>query len=201
MFSGIIEQLGKIERIEHDGSNKILTIAAEMAPELSIDQSIGHDGICLTVTHITGERYSVVAVKETLDVTNLHQKVEGDYINLERCIRLSDRLDGHIVQGHVDTLATCIDVETFDGSWLYTFEYPEEHQTLLVPKGSVTINGVSLTVINPTESTFKVTIIPYTYENTTFRSLEVGHRVNIEFDIIGKYLARHISQSLSLNKN
>lgn len=193
MFSGIIEEVGEIIEVEKDGTNKRLRIASQLAGELKIDQSISHDGICLTVTELHEKSYSVVAVKETLELTNLNRKSVGDHVNLERCVKVGERLDGHIVQGHVDAVGRCVNIRDEGGSWIFTFEYPKKDRKLLVSKGSVTVNGVSLTVVNPTNDQFSIAVIPYTYAHTTFQYLNIGTVVNLEYDIIGKYLDRRLS--------
>ena len=191
MFTGIIEELGTIKKIEKNKGNIHLTIEAKFTPELRIDQSIAHNGICLTVISIKDNQYSVVAIKETLEKTNLGNLIPGDKINLERCMKIGDRLDGHIVQGHVDLTATCTKIETLYGSWIFNFKYAKKSTTeTTVEKGSITINGISLTLVDSKESEFSVCIIPYTFENTSFKYLKEGGQVNIEFDIIGKYVAR-----------
>ena len=193
MFSGIIEEVGEIIEVEKDGTNKRLRIASQLAGELKIDQSISHDGICLTVTELHEKSYSVVAVKETLELTSLNQKSVGEHVNLERCVKVGERLDGHIVQGHVDAVGTCANIKDEGGSWIFTFDYPKKDRKLLVSKGSVTVNGVSLTVVNPTNDQFSIAVIPYTYAHTTFQYLNIGTVVNLEYDIIGKYLDRRLS--------
>jgi len=193
MFSGIVEEVGEILDITSEGTNKTFRVGAKLSSEVSIDQSISHDGVCLTVTQLYDGAYTVVAVKETLDLTSLNRKSIGDRVNLERCVKVNDRLDGHIVQGHVDAIATCIDIKSEDGSWTYTFRYPSKDRNLLVSKGSVTVNGVSLPVVSPSDEEFSIAVIPYTYEHTTFKDLEVGSIVNIEYDIIGKYLDRRLT--------
>jgi riboflavin synthase len=190
MFTGIIEQLGVVKSIEKEGENVHFTIFSSFTNELKIDQSVAHSGCCLTVVSIDGDAYVVTAIQETLNKTNLIDWKEGTKINLERCLIMNGRLDGHIVQGHVDTKATCINIEDQDGSWKFTFDYSSNDVT--VKKGSVTINGVSLTVVDSKDKQFSVCIIPFTYENTNFHELSVGQAVNIEFDIVGKYVARLI---------
>jgi riboflavin synthase len=194
MFTGIVEQLAKIIAIEQHASNKIFTIHTALVGELKIDQSVSHNGVCLTVVEIDlkNSTYKVVAVNETLKVSNLDTFVQQQYINIERCMILNQRLDGHIVQGHVDTMATVQEIKNENGSWLFTFEINIQNAHLIVHKGSVCVNGVSLTVIEPTHNSFKVAIIPYTYENTTFKYLKINEPVNIEFDIIGKYINRKL---------
>ena len=195
MFSGIIEEFATVVAIRHDRENIDFTLTCSFAGELSIDQSIAHNGVCLTVVSIEGDNYMVTAMKETLDRSNLGLLRVGDKVNVERSMLMNGRLDGHIVQGHVDQTATCIAMDDADGSTYFTFEYPEDremarHGYFTVDKGSVTVNGVSLTVCRPTLTTFQVAIIPYTMEHTNFQDIRVGTVVNIEFDIIGKYIAR-----------
>lgn len=190
MFTGIVEELGEIRRLDRAGDNLHIKVKAEMTPELKIDQSIAHNGVCLTVVKIEGETYTVTAIKETLDKTTLTQLKEGDRVNLERGMKLGDRLDGHIVQGHVDQTALCTEVVQNEGSWEFSFEYDPSLHNLTIEKGSITINGVSLTVVNSKQNGFSVAIIPYTYENTTFKFLKKGMAVNLEFDVIGKYVQR-----------
>ncbi len=196
MFTGIVEELGEIKRLDHTGDNLNIQVKAEMTPELKIDQSIAHNGVCLTVVKIEGNIYTVTAIKETLDKTNLGFLKEGDRVNLERGMKLGDRLDGHIVQGHVDQTALCTEIVKNEGSWKFSFEYDPSLQNMTIEKGSITINGVSLTVINSRKNGFSVAIIPYTYENTTFRYLSKGMTVNLEFDVIGKYVQRLTQISL-----
>lgn len=188
MFTGIIEQLGEVKHIEKDQENVHFTLSADFTNELKIDQSVAHNGVCLTVVSIENDTYVVTAIKETLDKTNLGNLNPGNKVNLERCMKLGDRLDGHIVQGHVDKVAECTAIEDQDGSWKFTFRYEGNEKT--VEKGSVTVNGISLTVVDSTDNVFSVCIIPYTYEHTNFHELKVGDKVNLEFDIIGKYVAR-----------
>ena len=190
MFTGIIESLGKITNVKADRGNIDFTIESEISKELKIDQSVSHNGVCLTVTEKSDNTHTVTAVKETLDKSSLKNFSVDDLINLERAMKLGERLDGHLVQGHVDGVAKCISVYANDGSWIYQFEFDIKNEMLLIEKGSICINGVSLTVFDIVKNTFKVTIIPYTYENTSFKKLKEGDMVNIEFDIIGKYLAR-----------
>lgn len=192
MFSGIIEALGKVTHLERENTNLHLTVSSPFTSEIKIDQSIAHNGVCLTVVAIDGDKYVVTAIDETLRKTNLGSLSVGDDVNLERCLRMGDRLDGHMVQGHVDQTATCIEVKEENGSWRYAFEYSaQEHFT--VSKGSITVNGVSLTVVDSRDNFFSVAIIPYTYEHTTFKHFKVGSVVNIEFDVIGKYVTRYMS--------
>ena len=190
MFTGIIESLGKITNVNVDRGNIDFTIESDISRELKVDQSISHNGVCLTVTELSDNSHTVTAVKETLDKSSLKNFAVNDLVNLERAMKLGERLDGHLVQGHVDGVAKCINVSVNDGSWIYKFEFNVANEMLLIEKGSVCINGVSLTVFDIEKNTFKVTIIPYTYENTSFKVLKVGDLVNIEFDMIGKYLAR-----------
>lgn len=196
MFSGIVEEAAPVVAIEHEGTNVHLTVRPSFATELGIDQSIAHNGVCLTVVALNDDgTYKVTAIKETLDRSNLGLLKPGDLVNLERCMRLDGRLDGHIVQGHVDTTAICTDLQEEDGSWYYTFQYhvdPELEMKgyVTVEKGSVCVNGVSLTVCDSEKDTFRVAIIPYTHDNTNFHAIRPGTKVNIEFDIIGKYIAR-----------
>lgn len=188
MFTGIIETVGEIINLTKEGENLHIEIGSVISPELKIDQSVSHNGICLTVVQVSDDSYIVTAIKETLDKTNLKNLKKGSLVNLERAMKLGDRLDGHIVQGHVDGIATCKSIEEADGSWIYTFEYSNEEFST-VEKGSITVNGVSLTVVNSRKNIFSVAIIPYTYENTNFKEIEVNDEVNLEFDIIGKYVA------------
>ena len=190
MFTGIVEEIGKITNLEKSGNNLDITVKAKMTPELKIDQSVSHNGTCLTVVEIKDMEYVVTAVKETLEKTNLGNLKIGDPVNLERGMKLGDRLDGHIVQGHVDQTATCKKVQEADGSWEFSFEYDPEIGNITIEKGSITINGVSLTVVNSKKNEFSVAIIPYTYEHTTFNTLKAGDTVNLEFDVIGKYVKR-----------
>jgi riboflavin synthase len=198
MFTGIIETTGLVARVERDRSNVHFVVASPISHELKIDQSVSHNGACLTVVEILNldnqqVAHRVTAIDETLRRTNAGQWQVGTRLNLERCVRVGDRLDGHMVQGHVDTLAECIDVQDLSGSWRYTFRYQPTPEHLLVDKGSVCLNGVSLTVVEPHDDVFSVAIIPYTWEHTNFSELQAGLSVNIEFDIIGKYLARHLA--------
>ena len=195
MFSGIVEEFATVVAIEKDRENVHFTLKCSFVDELKIDQSVAHNGVCLTVVRIVDGTYTVTAMKETLDRSNLGILKIGDKVNVERSMMMNGRLDGHIVQGHVDQTATCISKEDAQGSYVFTFQYAFDKEMakrgyITVDKGSVTVNGVSLTVCNPTDDTFQVCIIPYTYDNTNFHTFEVGTKVNIEFDIIGKYLAR-----------
>lgn len=189
MFTGIIEVLGTIKHIEKDRSNVHFTVESPLAPELKVDQSLSHDGVCLTVVAVGPNWHRVTAIEETLRRTRLGDWQEGSLVNLERCLPIGGRLDGHLVQGHVDAVAECTEVEDRGGSWRYTFRFQPTLEHLLVDKGSVCINGVSLTVVEPAGDLFHVAIIPYTWEHTNFQHLRAGSRVNIEFDIIGKYVA------------
>lgn len=190
MFTGIIEDLGTIKKLDKDGGNLHITIQSSITNQLKIDQSIAHNGVCLTVVDIDGGNYTVTAIQETLDKTNMGSLVENDLVNIERAMKLDGRLDGHIVQGHVDQTATCTAIIVEDGSWVYTFEYDESLNNITIEKGSITVNGVSLTVVNSKRHSFSVAIIPFTYEHTTFKNLKVGDTVNLEFDVIGKYVKR-----------
>jgi len=191
MFTGIIESLGTIQKIEEEGTNIHLTIASDISNELKIDQSIAHNGVCLTVVAKTDATHTVTAIQETLQRSNLKDLATNSIVNLERAMLANARLDGHIVQGHVDGTATCIKVEDLGGSWEYTFRYKPTPEHIVVDKGSICINGTSLTVVSPTEDTFSVAIIPYTYENTVFKTMKIGDTINLEFDIIGKYIAKY----------
>ena len=195
MFSGIVEAMARVVAVEQDRENKHFTLECPFGHELHIDQSVAHNGVCLTVVSTDGNRYVVTAMDETLRRSNLGEWQEGDMVNVERTMLMNGRLDGHIVQGHVDQTATCVSIEDADGSFIYTFSYESSPEMIArgyftVDKGSVTVNGVSLTVCEPTADTFKVCIIPYTYEHTNFHALKVGSKVNIEFDILGKYISR-----------
>ena len=188
MFTGIIEELAEIVEVTPMGGNVDLKIKSNLTKELKIDQSVAHNGCCLTVVEIEGDTYTVTAIEETLNRTNIGDLKAGDFVNLERCTQIGARLDGHIVQGHVDTIGTCTKVVELDGSWEYYFEYNTPDVT--VEKGSITVNGTSLTVCESGKNNFSVAIIPYTYENTFFKYLKVGSKVNLEFDIVGKYVAK-----------
>jgi riboflavin synthase len=190
MFSGIIEELGEVVALHKSQSNLEITVKSTFTGELKIDQSIAHNGVCLTVVDISGNQYTVTAIEETLNKTNLGLLNVGDKINLERCMKLGERLDGHIVQGHVDQTARCTEVMETNGSWMFTFEYDASQNNITVEKGSVTVNGVSLTVVNSHTNFFSVCIIPYTFEHTNFKHIHQGTVVNIEFDILGKYIAK-----------
>lgn len=193
MFTGIIENTATIKSIVPEGSNYHFTLETPLAAELKIDQSLAHDGCCLTVVAQSDQEYTVTAIRETMDRTRLGEWKVGDRINLERAMISNGRLDGHIVQGHVDGTGICLSVEEAGGSWYFEFEYTPSSEHMLVDKGSVCINGTSLTVVEPVENRFKVAIIPYTYEHTNFGKLKAGDQVNLEFDIIGKYIAKHLA--------
>ena len=190
MFTGIIESLGIVKAIEKEGENIHLTITSSISKELKIDQSVAHNGVCLTVVACDEYSHVVTAIQETLDKTKLRSWQVGELINLERAMKLGDRLDGHIVQGHVDQIATCVDKVDQDGSWLFTFEYDKKMNNITIEKGSITVNGTSLTVVNSGINTFSVAIIPYTYEHTVFKNIIIGSIVNLEFDVVGKYVAK-----------
>ena len=198
MFSGIVEEAATVVRIEKDQENLHITMRCSFADELKIDQSISNNGVCLTVVHIVGNTYTVTAIQETLQKSNLGLLQVGDKVNLERSTRLDSRLDGHMVQGHVDLTATCTEVKEAEGSWYFTFSYePRGEEHITVEKGSVSVNGVSLTVVNSRETTFQVAIIPFTYEVTNFHQIKAETVVNIEFDIIGKYIAKILKAQLN----
>lgn len=195
MFSGIVEEAATVIALDRDRGNLHITLKCSFAGELNIDQSVSHNGVCLTVVSIDGDTYTVTAIRETLDRSNLGLLEVGSKVNLERSMLMNGRLDGHIVQGHVDQTAVCTDVKEAGGSWYYTFEYMFDREMakkgyMTVDKGSVTVNGVSLTVVEPTDNSFKVAIIPYTHEHTNFHQIQKGTVVNLEFDIIGKYISR-----------
>ena len=194
MFTGIIESMATVRAIREEGTNRHFTLEAEMAAELKIDQSVAHDGVCLTVVAIEGNTYTVTAVEETLDRTNLGRWAVGGVVNVERCTRVGDRLDGHIVQGHVDTTAEVLSIEDRDGSWNIKFTHAPAAHHLTVAKGSITVNGVSLTVVDAAPDGFSITVIPYTWEHTGFHRLQQGDRVNLEFDVVGKYVAELMSR-------
>mgnify|MGYP000722394185 FL=1 len=190
MFTGIIESLGKVITIENEGTNVHYTIKSDFTKELKIDQSVAHNGVCLTVVALNEDEYTVTAIHETLQKTNLNSLKVNDAVNLERGMKLGDRLDGHIVQGHVDQIGKCIAIKEENGSWIFTFQYDSSLGNVTIEKGSITISGTSLTVVNSKEDQFSVAIIPYTYENTIFKNIEIGSVINLEFDVIGKYVAR-----------
>ena len=190
MFTGIIETLGHVTNLKYELDNLHITIKSTFTNELKIDQSVAHNGVCLTVVEIDSDCYTVTAIKETLDKTTIGNLKISDAVNLERAMKLGDRLDGHIVQGHVDQTAKCIAIKETQGSWFFTFKYDASLNNITIEKGSVTINGVSLTVVNSKRDEFSVAIIPYTYENTNFKTFKIGSIVNLEFDVIGKYVSR-----------
>lgn len=190
MFTGIIETLATLEKAERENSNVHFTFSSAITHELKIDQSVAHNGVCLTVINISGHQYTVTAIDETLKRTNLGDLKTGDRVNLERCMPANGRFDGHIVQGHVDTTAKCISINKQNGSWEFEFEHPDKPEYLTVEKGSITINGVSLTLVKSERTRFSVHIIPYTYEHTNFKNLKLNDSVNLEFDIVGKYISK-----------
>jgi riboflavin synthase len=190
MFTGIIETLGKIAELKHEQGNLHITVESEISAELKIDQSVAHNGVCLTVVAVNNNQHTVTAIEETLNKTSIGYLKPGDLVNLERCMQMNARLDGHIVQGHVDQTATCTAYNELDGSWEYTFTYDATKGNVTVEKGSICINGISLTVVNSKDNSFSVAIIPYTYEHTNLQHVREGSVVNLEFDIIGKYVAR-----------
>ena len=190
MFTGIIENLGQIVRINPNGSNVSFWVKSAMSNQLKVDQSVSHNGVCLTVEQIMDDSHKVTAIEETLLKTNLSKLVVGDCVNLERCLQMNGRIDGHIVQGHVDDVATCTNAIEKDGSWEYTFEFNEKFAALLIEKGSVCVNGISLTAFNVTTTSFTVAIIPYTYSNTSIKNIGVDSLINVEFDVLGKYILR-----------
>ena len=190
MFTGIIETLGVIQEIKKTDDNLQITIQSSVTNELKIDQSVAHNGVCLTVVSIHKDLYTVTAIRETIEKTNLGEWKTGDIVNLERAMKLGDRLDGHIVQGHVDQTGICKNIESANGSWYFSFEYNPEWNNLTIEKGSITVNGVSLTVVNSKKNEFSVAIIPYTYENTNFKHFNIGSKINLEFDVIGKYVSK-----------
>ncbi|WMI66723.1 riboflavin synthase [Aestuariibaculum sp. YM273] len=193
MFTGIIEDIGVITDLKKEFDNLHITVKSNITSELKIDQSVAHNGVCLTVVNIKGDEYTVTAIKETLDKTNLNTYNIGNNINLERAMKLGDRLDGHIVQGHVDQTATCENIEEANGSWIFTFSYDSSLNNITIEKGSITVNGTSLTVVNSKRNSFSVAIIPYTYEHTNFNSFQKGTIVNLEFDVLGKYVSRLVN--------
>ncbi len=194
MFSGIVQATAIVKAIREEGSNRHFTLECPFAHELHIDQSVAHNGVCLTVVEVEGDRYTVTAIHETLIKSNLGLLKEGDLVNLERSMKADSLLDGHIVQGHVDQTGTCLSVTESGGSWYYKFGYTPQNDNLTVEKGSIAVNGVSLTVVNSLEDSFEVAIIPYTHENTNFKTIRPGTVVNLEFDIVGKYIVRLIRQ-------
>jgi riboflavin synthase len=199
MFTGIIETLGVVKDITTAGTNKSFWIESSLAGQLKIDQSIAHNGVCLTIEATEGNKHKVTAVLETLEKSNLNNCKTGDYINLERCLQPSGRLDGHFVQGHVDVTGTVIEKKDLNGSWQFTFRFPEAFSHLVIEKGSISINGISLTVFNVTVNSFSVAIIPYTYEHTNLQQVNSGDTVNLEFDMIGKYIGRWMQTRTNAN--
>ena len=195
MFTGIIEQIAEVVKVESEGSNVHISLKSTITSELKIDQSVAHNGVCLTVVKINGDEYTVTAIKETLDKSNIGLLVVGSKVNIERCLKLGDRLDGHMVQGHVDQTAKCVAVKKENGSYVYTFKH-KESDNMTVEKGSVCVNGISLTVVNSKDTSFSVAIIPYTHEHTNFHELKEGSVVNIEYDILGKYIAKQFMRDL-----
>jgi len=191
MFTGIIECIGKVVGLEKDGSNLVISIRSTISSSLKVDQSVSHNGVCLTVVKVNEDIHTVVAIAETLEKSTMHFIALNDLINLERAMLLNTRLDGHLVQGHVDTTAVCAEAKDQDGSWLYRFSFEEKYKSLVVEKGSICVDGISLTLFNITDDSFSVAIIPYTFEHTSIHLLQTGGLVNIEFDIIGKYVARN----------
>ena len=190
MFTGIIETLGTIQSLKNENDNLHVSVKSAITNELKIDQSVAHNGVCLTVIAIENDVYTVTAIAETINKTNLGQWKTGDSLNLERAMMLGSRLDGHIVQGHVDQTGICKNIENANGSWYFTFEYDADLNNITIEKGSITVNGVSLTVVNSKKNEFSVAIIPYTYEHTNFKDFKIGTKINLEFDVIGKYVAR-----------
>jgi riboflavin synthase len=195
MFTGIIEQIAEVVKVESEGSNVHISLKSTITSELKIDQSVAHNGVCLTVVKINGDEYIVTAIKETLDKSNIGLLVVGSKVNIERCLKVGDRLDGHMVQGHVDQTAKCVEVKKENGSYVYTFKH-KESDNMTVEKGSVCVNGISLTVVNSKDTSFSVAIIPYTHEHTNFHELKEGSVVNIEYDILGKYIAKQFIRDL-----
>lgn len=196
MFTGIIEEIGIVTSLKKEFENLHISIKSNITSELKIDQSVAHNGVCLTVVAIENKEYTVTAIKETLDKTSLNALKVNDKVNLERAMKLGDRLDGHMVQGHVDQTATCTNIEMANGSWVFTFNYDSTLNNITIEKGSITVNGISLTVVNSKKDGFSVAIIPYTFEHTNFNTLKIGTVVNLEFDVLGKYVAK----LLELNK-
>ncbi len=190
MFTGIIETVGTVNKIEKEKDNLHITLESKITSDLKIDQSVSHNGVCLTVIDINNNYYTVTAIKETLNKTNLKYLQVGDKVNLERAMLLSQRLDGHLVQGHIDEIGTCIEISENNGSWIFTFKYDKNSNNIIIEKGSITVNGVSLTAFQIEENTFSVAIIPYTYQHTNFNQLKLNQIVNLEFDVIGKYIQR-----------
>jgi len=197
MFSGIIEDVGRVEKIIREKDNLTFLIKSKISKHLKVDQSVSHNGVCLTVTEVVDDSHQVTAIKETLNTTNLSSLMDGETVNLERSLKLGDRIDGHIVQGHVDQVAECVDVKDDNGSWLYTFKFHKPVGVGIIQKGSIALNGVSLTICNNKANIFSVAVIPYTHENTNFKEIVVGSIVNVEFDVLGKY----VLESKKMNKN
>jgi len=197
MFSGIIEDVGRVEKIIHEKNNLILLINSKISKHLKVDQSVSHNGVCLTVTEVFDNSHQVTAIKETLNTSNLSSLISGGSVNLERSLKLGDRIDGHIVQGHVDQTAECVEIKDENGSWVYTFKYNKPAGVGVIQKGSIAINGVSLTICNNKTNMFSVAVIPYTHENTNFKEIVVGSIVNVEFDVLGKY----VLENKKMNKN
>lgn len=190
MFTGIIEELGKVTKLEQINGNLNITVKSNFTDELKVDQSVSHNGVCLTVVNINGSEYTVTAIDETLKKTCLNDIIVNQEVNLERGLKVGDRLDGHIVQGHIDQVGMCTNFLEDNGSWIYSFSYDETQGNVTIEKGSITVNGVSLTVVNSKKNDFSVAIIPYTFKHTNFKNLNVGDKVNLEFDVIGKYVKR-----------
>ncbi|OQP61992.1 riboflavin synthase subunit alpha [Niastella vici] len=199
MFTGIIETIGTIDEVLIAGTNKTYWISSPLSAEFKVDQSVSHNGVCLTVEEIKGSRYRVTAIAETLQKSNIGHWKTGDLVNIERCMLMNGRLDGHIVQGHVDTTATCISKTALDGSWEFRFSFPPQFGALVIEKGSISLNGISLTIFNVTENEFSVAIIPYTYEHTNIKTIQPASSVNIEFDMMGKYVNRILSLNSQVN--
>ncbi|MFL2643998.1 MAG: riboflavin synthase [Flavobacteriales bacterium] len=197
MFSGIIEDVGRVEKIIREKDNLTFLIKSKISKHLKVDQSVSHNGVCLTVTEVVDDSHQVTAIKETLNTTNLSSLMDGETVNLERSLKLGDRIDGHIVQGHVDQVAECVEIKDENGSWLYTFKFHKPVGVGIIQKGSIALNGVSLTICNNKANIFSVAVIPYTHENTNFKEIIVGGIVNVEFDVLGKY----VLESEKMNKN
>src|ERR1041385_706807 len=197
MFTGIIEALGEVTELQREQGNLHITVAAPIASELKIDQSVAHNGVCRTVVALSDGKHTVTAIDETLQKSNIGHLKVGDLVNLERCMQMNGRLDGHIVQGHVDQTATCTDFREMHGSWEYTFEYDPTIGNVTVEKGSICVNGISLTVVNSRQNSFSIAVIPYTFEHTNLQQIRIGSTVNLEFDIIGKYVARMMGANAS----
>lgn len=194
MFTGIIEELGEVVELRKEKDNLHITVKSNLSSELKVDQSLSHDGVCLTVVELGKGTHTITAINETLEKSNLGRLRVGSHLNLERATKIGSRLDGHIVQGHVDQVGICTEVKELEGSWMYTFEYDPGYDNITIEKGSITVNGVSLTVVNSKERSFSVAIIPYTFEHTDFHDIQVGDTVNLEFDVIGKYVARLLNK-------